>query len=843
MEDFTKINFADLPLLVSHEKKVAGDFKRAKQMMEYYDFFNGSLFDRERDEKMLLNYDLYNGRWRSLESYTPNASFTVGGEEVGVKSGSKLRHYPIIDRVAKSAVSQVILDPSSAMVMDFSTDAMNERKRTKLGLIQQYLNESVVEPIRKQVTDAYLKEFGINDLYALSPEEQDQARSDIENRTGELTPKNIAKYLAEDFRPRKEYGLQLLFNDLLKEQNSRYKEVRGFEDGIITDVEAYRLWIRGNEPIFENLNPRFLDWGGTQTSEFIEDAEYAKYQQWLRHTEILNRHGLHLKRYNIKKLLELFSPFGEAAYDRPESNQVRRRFVEEIKFNPELKQADYRTQDGQQKLWEAYEKIGSAYSEGWGIRECHIAWKWDRELCYVERIDKKTGRKRGYWLGENYETSHLKGDISVRKVTVPEVWHGTKLGTSDPVYVGIEAWPYQHKSLDNPFDTKLPYYGGRYNTLGGNSESVAFIDLGKPFQYRYNVQMQRIDEYERTNIGKVLLATANMKPDDWSWDDWWTSLRVGKVAMIRTKGESPNAMDAQFFRDIDLSNMRDIGSALDALREWEDKIYMSMYFNKSKLGEASPYKGVGTNQMDTAAADRQLVRMYERHREIFERMLNGYLNVMKVAYQDHEIKKTVVLDDFSRAEIDVDFEGGSLGEAAIRVVNDAALKDKVTRFKSYVEMMIQNQMGSIRDIARVVFADTPAEILKVGDEVEARAQEAAASAQQAQEEAREKDKADRVELMGVKGEIDSKIQAQKDEASLERTYVDREKFALQFDINEDGINDAYERALLEMQQKREEEAMKLKNAREQRQVEREKIKSNERIEYKKISAMKGRKSK
>jgi hypothetical protein len=820
-------SFADLPMFVSFDQKKADNFRRAKQMMEYYDFSQGTIFNQARDEKYLMNYRLYNGRWDNIEKQGDHIGFKAGNEQINIKSGVPLRHYPIIDRVAKSVVSNVILTPLIPMVMDGSPAATNERQRTQLQLLQQYFQQTVIEPIRQNVTNEYLQEFGITDVYSLAPEEQEQMRADIESRTASMTPKEISHYMSKDYRTRDEKALQRFLNHVVKEQHIKHKEVVGFEHAVCTGVEAYRIWTRANEPLVEVLKPRFLDYGLAAHSDFIEDGEYAKYQQWLRHTDLLNRHP-DLARGDVKELLDLFTPFGNQGYKANENPEIRKRFVEEMKFNPELKGVDYRVKEGQDKLWEVYERVGQRYANGWGIRECHIAWRWNRDLYLVARLDKKTGKKKEFWRSADiYEPSFSNGDIEWKKVTVPEVWQGTKLGIVNAKYVGIEPLPNQFKNLDNPFDVKLPYYGSAYNNLMGEEDNIALIDLGKPYQYRYNVQMQRIDEYESTNIGKVLLATANMKPDDWSWDEWWASLRVGKVAMIRTHGEGPNAIDAQFFREIDLSNMRDIGAALDLLREWEDKTYTAMYYNRAQIGQASQYKGLGENQIDMQASEKQLAKLYDRHNEIVNRMLNGLLCVIKNAYGDNDIKKTVLLDDGSRADLEINMSTISLDSMNIFVSNDLRDQQKVRDVKMQLLPFIQNQYGSLGDITKLIMADTTSDIMDVADEVERKMKESQLANAENQERMERQLQEQQMQLVQMQAEMDMAKQAQKDEAALQRVLADTPKFAMQFDIDGNKVNDAYDKAILEIAAKKQMEDEKL-------EVEREKIASKEKIEMEKI---------
>ena len=77
---------------------------------------------------------------------TPEAMNVL--QEEGYSGGyENIQHYPVIDQIAKALVGEQQLRPLTPIAVDSSEQAMNSRKRKRLGLMQNLLYKKVVEPI------------------------------------------------------------------------------------------------------------------------------------------------------------------------------------------------------------------------------------------------------------------------------------------------------------------------------------------------------------------------------------------------------------------------------------------------------------------------------------------------------------------------------------------------------------------------------------------------------------------------------------------------------------------------------------------------------------------------
>src|SRR5690606_32618037 len=188
-----------------------------------------------------------------------------------------------------------------------------------------------------------------------------------------------------------------------------------------------------------------------------------------------------------------------------------------------------------------------------------------------------------------------------------------------------------------------------------NSKNSSFIDLGKPWNYRYNVLMKKMEEHQATDIGKIMLGTTTMLPKGWTWAQWYKSIFMAKTAIISNHREGITSMDADIFRSIDMSRTVDIGSDVQQLEYFENKCIRGMHYSPQKIGEISQYSTNQNAQLQIAGVDRQLYRFYNRNRRIKENVLTGLLQLSLHVFKDNEQVKSMVLDDFLKAHYELNF--------------------------------------------------------------------------------------------------------------------------------------------------------------------------------------------
>ena len=92
-----------------------------------------------------------------MEHYAQENAHELDDE--GIIGGYQdIPHHPIIDQVAKAMVGEQQLRPLNPIAFDSSGYNLNDRKRKRLELFQNYLSEKFIQPIMEQVSQQYMQE-------------------------------------------------------------------------------------------------------------------------------------------------------------------------------------------------------------------------------------------------------------------------------------------------------------------------------------------------------------------------------------------------------------------------------------------------------------------------------------------------------------------------------------------------------------------------------------------------------------------------------------------------------------------------------------------------------------
>ena len=598
---------------LSYKKKKAHDFKWAEECADYVDLMQSTKDKTKRNERLKMNYDLYNGHGQSaMEHFSDEFSYELAEE--GITSDLEgIKHYPIQDQVAKSMVGEQQRRKLKPVAVDVSKYSSNMRKKKRLELIQEKIQETVLNPLNKEVTMEYMRKNQIEDVYSLSPEEQQQMQQEINQEVADRSPEDIDMYMSNKYKSPPEVQAQKITDWLVSEYDLKYLTDEGMKHAIITGDEVYYIGVRHNKPYIELVDPMGFYHRGRKNAHFIEESELAKYEQYVMFSDIYNWYGDEIGRK--KKYKETLERWASGYVDTEEQNG---RFLGSYDNHKKLLEVgDIRTKEGQNDMANLRSGYHNNWRKGGDIRHVHCTWKSLRKLKYITRLVNE--KEETYWVDESYTFNPLKGDIKEDVAWVNEVWECTKIGsTTDAIYLNKRPVPYQYKSLKNPWDVKLPYIGAEYSKLMGNTARTSPMDLGKPWQYKFNMQMAKIEEMEQTDMGKILLYSMNAKPKDWSWGKFLKMIKYGKIAPINLQQEGVNPIDAQVFKSIDMSNMQDLAGKLQYLEFLKNQVAISMSYNPSRLGAMQPYMSVGNNQQNIVQSTYQTEDIYTTHNKVIE---------------------------------------------------------------------------------------------------------------------------------------------------------------------------------------------------------------------------------
>lgn len=810
----------DIKRRVSFKKKIANDFQRQKDIMDIYDLWYGDFRDYEQINKHNVNYDLYNGRL-DVRLYDDPVCLNIEGEKIKFEHQS-ITHYPLISQVAQAMYGELIARPFRPTAKDLGSYSHTLRNKKWNELLRDLIQAQVLNPIRDEITEAYLRQEGITDIFQLTPEQMQQMQADVNNRLAAKTPEEILDFMSNDFQTPTQRQAQQLLDYFVVHQDIKSKQEEGFKHAIITGREIYFVGDRHNEPVFELVNPKYFHWASSQNTEWIQEGTWCKYEQWLTIEEAQQKYAEYLSRKSNKELEGIVEPIGGLrAVGDPNRDFVQNRMMLEISqehgfLAKKYSDVNYKTKEGQNRLINLYSDIiqkhganyGYAFSN-YGVREVHICWRDKRKLRQITRIIN--GKEKKFWQDEHYEPTSQ--DIKVVDVWIDEIWEGTKLGGSgapDDLYVNIRPIPGQYKSIFNPFGVYLPYVGKNYNTHMNNAKNVSVIDLGKPWQKEFDMTMAQVKHDMATDLGNVFLMSLGLRPDSWTWQQWFDTLRNGKVAMAALQKHGLSNINPDLLRSINLSKSADIVNKIQLLDYFRGNLVNSMNFNETRIGQIGEYTTNQNIQQSQSASYNQTEGYFETHRQIVEKALNMFMNRARLLYKDNH-KAHFILDDVARMDLEISPEFW-YEEWGIEFTTSSEEIRRVEELRQQMLAFVQNGM-SFDGVLALTLANTPNDIVDIMKK-ENKRQESIRQEQiqiqqqqfQAQIEAEAADKE-------AERQLKKEIKAAELESQEKRAQIDVDKFRRQNDVDMNFQADTIQKAILEQ---------KIKVLLEEKQMELEK---------------------
>lgn len=808
--DKNKINVFNQKITNKQKDAKNGEwFEEIADMMVGYQ----SGMDIDLVKKMQMNYDLYNSRGQATD-YN-DLSTLMSLQQEGVGGTNQTRTYDIISSIASSMVGDQEKRPFVPICVDISENGLNEIKRKRQELVQQRLQSKIIQPIIDQVTQQIQEEMAAQAEVdpetgepMIGQEQQQQAQEQIGQQVEAMTPEEIHRYMSKDFKGASSIQGQKIMEYYLRELKLKYKFTQAFKNLIITGLPIMYGGIRNGKVVAEVVKPTKFRWGGSENIDFIEDGDWWVYEENISFPEVYKRYGSILTKKDQEKLDEFYDTF--YANTSVES-YAESKLVSEVALDPNhygLENADLLTKKGQSKMRNAYEKVFYGSDGTAPVVHHHIVFKSLTLFKYITRLvegeDGETSEEL-IWFDGEYEFNPLNGDIEEKEVWLPQLYEVVKLhygSSSNAVYLLKRPIPDQHRSLDNPFDIKGPYYGLAWNSFHGESKFLAPLDKAKPYIYDYNVIRSKINHLIKSDRGKLLMTSFASKPKDWTWGKWMGFFKEG-LALIDTTNMSPH--EAQLFKEINLSGgASELAGYLEYLERIKNDAAQAMSYNPSRLGQISPYMTVTNNQQNIMQSLSQTEDLYTTFNKIQENFLTHLMRLSKTEFRENPAALTYLLDDMSIAELETDESTLTESKFGVYVSNSGDDQENLNMTKTVLATMVQAQVINYPEYMKSLWTKSAAEAINIAEEAEKRRQSDMQSQrdheQQMQQQAMEAQ--DKREQMIHQRAVELK---QMDiDAGYEKALIDAMTFANQKDIDQDNINDDLELKEREIEANRDE---------------------------------------
>lgn len=792
----------DIPRRVSYKKKIANDYQRQKDIMDtYIQWYGDSMADDV--DKMNVNYDLLNGRL-DMKLYEKPICVEIEGEKVTLDD-IEIVHYPLIYQIGSTIKGEEIQRPFKPIARETGEYGQSLRSKKFNELLRELINFQIVVPIRDEVTAAFINQAGVNQNFNLSPEELQQIQQEIERRTAEKTPEQVIDFMANDYSTPTQRGAQQLVNHFVKHLDLKTLQSSGFQNCLPTGIEAYIIGDRHNEPTITLANPKYLRWGGSQNTEWIQDGEWATYDEWLTLTEAQQEFAEYLAELSDEELKSFIEPIGgfkkvgDPRYDNVQNAMMIDLSTEGSALAEKYKAVNYKTKQGQKDIVNLYQDVIAKYGKHYGnspafygVRKTTVWWRDKAKFYFVTRL--VDGDEKTMWFAENYES--IDDDIKVIEVWIDEIWEGTKLGhnSSEALYINIRPVPNQWPSIYNPFGTKLPVVGKKYNSPMNNTKNISWVDPGKPWQMEFDTTMAQIKHEMKTDFGKMFMFLMDFKPDGWTWQKWLNTAKNTKLLFAQIKKHG-GQVDPNWLRSVDVSKASAIAEKLSYAQYCRQELVMTLNFNTARLGDIGQYSTNQNVQQSQAASYNQTEALFETHRLIVEKALNAFMNRAKSIYRNHN-KRFFIFDDVTRTEMEVspDFW---YEEWAIEFSTSSDDIKKVQELKMLMQAFIQNNM-SFEGVLALALADNTADIIDIMKKENKRIEQIRQEQIQLQQQQFQAQLQSQQQIKAEDRQLMAQLEVLKLQSQERRAAEQSLQFQKQADADADGQSDILEKSEMEL---------------------------------------------
>lgn len=541
---------------------------------------------RTRKERMLINYELYNGNFNEDDLKHVTDPFKVD------------------DGFPATPQDMNVVRPKIDLLLG------EESKRPfNISIIQT--NDDIVSNIVGKRTDM-LKEYVMGQINA-------ELGGEVPGEQ-EVTPAQIDSYFKKDFKTIGERSAVDILEYYKKKLNMSNEFMKGFKDGLIAGEEIYYTGIVNGEPVLERVNPRNCDFDKNVDTEFIEDGDWFLYSTKMSPALIYDRF------YDIMTEKQL-----DDVLDMIESNGVYSKNTGSKVNNTSIMYKD-RVSD---KFLHG-EEYGHNALEVW-----HAVWRSFKKVGFVTFFDPQTGEEQVTKVEEGYK---VQEDETIEWEWIVEIREGYRIGGGEQgIYVGMRPLEHQYVSIDNPNAQKLPYSGVLYSDT--NSRGKSLVGVMKPLQYMYIVLWYRIELALARDKGKVITMDITQIPKSMGVDvDRWIHLlsSVG-INFINPyeegwdipgrEGGKPAQMNQMGALDLSMQNI--ISGYIELMNKIEDMVGEISGVTKQREGSIHNRELVGNVQRSVIQSSHITEPLFWNHGLAKKNAITIFLNVARFAIEEY----------------------------------------------------------------------------------------------------------------------------------------------------------------------------------------------------------------
>ena len=321
----------------------------------------------------------------------------------------------------------------------------------------------------------------------------------------------------------------------------------------------------------------------------------------------------------------------------------------------------------------------------------HVEWTYINELWYCLKLDMR-------WTSPLF-----KIDEAIDK-------------DNKPIYVFLDRFPIQYKDKSRRYGIKIPVHGG-------SDSRPSHVEKGAPFAKFYNYIWNRNKQILSTEIGKFLIMSQNMIPNESMGEDWGKGNLIKAYSIAKDMSLMPadtsltnmgvnQMVSGNYGQVVDLSKTQDVLEKVNLAKMIKQECFETLGISYQLLGETSPYMSPTLAASNMQQTITQLQHLYDGHFEQTKLVRETMLETAQYLTSIGEMTEVInVSSDGVREIFRLSEPETMLYDLVLYPTNNI---EQYINFETLKQMAIadNNLTSTAYEKALMVLSETPSELVR-----------------------------------------------------------------------------------------------------------------------------------
>ena len=619
-----------------------------------------------------------------------------------------------IDRITKA------VGAARTMRMDDKDDGSNNDVKNKPYVPVSFEHKDQITPILRLLKGEEIARPFAEHVVDRSPEGISEVEEKMKDAVRKLSDQMILAKIEGDeeayqqLKQDIERRLKRDFASELEEQGNdaltylRYqlemeaKFLEGWVHYLTYGQEVYHIGILHDEPYFQNVDPRYLEYEKFPGQRYVDEASWWKYYRYLPLTTVLDEYDDYIDEKTAKEL--------------EGKDEKARRDMEVIDISEPF---SYHGESS-----DALDHLGGQYRDL--VRVVHYYWVGRKRIGLVVRTEP-TGYQTTEFVDEDYKKQDGE---EITWSWINQVEQAIVLGNDYLLHYGPLA--FSGATVENPNKIIPPFTGIVSN--------YSLVKALQPHQKLYNRIWMRFELMIARAKGQGFVMDVAQIPNSIGigMTEWLHYLDVFNIAFINSKEPTKNDPNAshQFnqFQNFNMTLSQSIGQMLLVLDKIEDMMGTVSGVTRQRLGQIQTSEQVGNVQRSTRQSSHITEPFFYDHGLAKKRVAEHLLAISQEAWPNGK-KAQWLLSDFTRATLNAT-EDYPLADFGVFISNSTEDTNIIEQIKQLSQAAVQAGTTSVmKDVVKILKSKSVAKAERLMEEAEERMMAQAQQQQQAEAQA------------------------------------------------------------------------------------------------------------